>query len=47
MEAKDINKKTNENRQACVDKKTMREQRPNISHQFDIRHVCKSIRKKF
>ena len=44
MEVRDVN--INYNRQACADKKIMREERPNISHQFDIYHVCNNIRKK-
>ena len=46
MEARDINiKQITTDRHAQI-KKLMREEHPNISHQFDIWHVCKNIRKK-
>ena len=45
MEARDINiKQITTDRHAQI-KKLMREEHPNISHQFDIWHVCKNIRK--
>ena len=46
MEARDINIKQITTDRHVQIKKFMREERPNISHQFDIWHVCKNIRKK-
>ena len=46
MEARDINIKQITTDRHVQIKIFMREERPNISHQFDIWHVCKNIRKK-
>ena len=46
MEARDINIKQITTDRHVQIKKFMREECPNISHQFDIWHVCKNFRKK-
>ena len=47
MEARDVNIKQITTDRHVQIKKFMREERPNICHQFDIWHVCKNIRKKW
>ena len=46
MEARDINIKQITTDRHVQIKKFMKEECPNISHQFDIWHVCKNILKK-
>ena len=46
MEARDINIKQITTDRHVQIKKFMKEECPNISHQFDIWHVCKNFRKK-
>ena len=46
MEARDINIKQITTDRHVQIKKLMREECPNISHQFDIWHVCKNVLKK-
>ena len=46
IEARDVNiKQITKDRHVQI-KKFMREEHPNINHQFDIWHVCKNIHKK-
>ena len=45
-EARDIKTKQITTDRHVQIKKYMRNERPNTSHQFDIWHVCKNIRKK-
>ena len=46
MEARDINiKQITTDRHVQIKKRNVRKERHNISHQVDIQHVCKSIRK--
>ena len=46
VEARDINIKQITTGRHVQIKKIMREEHPNISHQFDVWHVCKNIHKK-